>query len=197
MIWLDPGWNPDFTGIQWAIWDFPGGRVVIEDDFIMRRLDTATLCGILRARTDALWGQGHHPYLCVSDLDGRLTADLAKEGWNFIPTQKDNLDQAINQARLSISGQAIPFVTHPRCTATRRQWENATWNKTRTKFNRSQLDGHFDLAATTIYGRRNLQPWHNPMPYAPQVKKGQGLIILDDKPESGVAKAMKRMFCVK
>ncbi len=197
MIWLDPGWNPDFTGIQWAIWDFPNGRVVVEDDFIMRRLDTNTLAGVLRTRTDQLWGKDHHPYLCVSDLDGRLTADLAVHGWNFVPTQKDNLDQAINQARLSISGQSIPFLTHPRCTATRRQWENATWNKTRTKFNRSQLDGHFDLAATTIYGRRNLQPWHNPMPYAPQIKKGQGLIILDDKKESGVGKALKKMFALR
>lgn len=196
MIWLDPGWNPDFTGIQWAIWDFPKGRVVIEDDFIMRRLDTATLLGVLRAKTDDLWGKGHNPYLCVSDLDGRLIADLALGGFHFVPTQKDNLDQAINQLRLSISGQSIPFWTHPRCTATRRQWENSTWNKTRAKFSRSGLDGHYDLSACSIYGRRNLQPWHNPMPYAPQVKKGQGIIIEEDDRASGLGKAMKRIFAI-
>ncbi len=196
-IWMDPGWSPDFCGIQWAIWDFPNGRVVIEDDFIMRRMDTTMVGKVLRSRTDALWGKDHVPHMCVSDLDGRLIADLAKYGWNFMPTQKDNLDQAINHARLSISGQSIPFVTHPRCTATRRQWENATWNKTRTKFNRSQLDGHFDLASCTIYGRRNLQPWRNPMPYAPTIRKGRGLIIDDDKPVSGTARALKKMFGVR
>ncbi len=197
LIWMDPGWSPDFCGILWAIWDFLNGRVIVEDEFIMRRMDTAAVAGVLRNKTDALWGQGHYPYQCVSDLDGRLLADLSKEGWNFVPTQKDNLDQAINHARLSISGQAIPFFTHPRCTGTRRQWENATWNKTRTKFTRSQLDGHFDLASCTIYGRRNLQPWHNPMPFAPHILKGHGFVIPEDKVESGVAKAMRRMFGVR
>ncbi len=195
-IWMDPGWNPDFTGIQWAIWDFPNGRCVIEDDFVMRRLDTETLAGVLRDRTDALWGRGHIPHLCVSDLDGRLIADLAKLGFMFMPTQKDNLDQAINQLRLSVAGQSIPFWTHPRCTATRRQYENATWNRTRTKFNRGDLDGHYDLLAASIYGRRNLQTWRNPMPFAPHVKKGMGLVLEDDKPESGLARAMRSMFGV-
>ncbi len=197
MIWLDPGWNPDFCGLQWAIWDFPQARIIIEDDFIMRRMDTATLLGVLRKKTDDLWGKDHNPYLCVSDLDGRLIADLAMGGFNFVPTQKDNLDQAINQLRLSVSGQNLPFWTHPRCTATRRQFENATWNKTRTKFSRSALDGHFDLVACSIYGRRNLHSWRNPMPYAPQVRKGQGLILGEEDRGSGLGKAMKKMFGVK
>jgi hypothetical protein len=193
-VWLDPGWNPDFTGIQWAIWDFPRARCIIEDDFVMRQLDTNTLAAVLRERTDALWGKGHRPHLCVSDLDGRLTADLSKLGWSFIPTAKDNLDQAINTLRLSISGQSIPFWTHPRCTATRRQWENAVWNKTRTKFGRTATDGHFDLVACSIYGRRNLQTWRNPMPFAPQVQRGMGLVIADDPPESSLASGLKRIF---
>lgn len=191
---MDPGWNPDFTGITWSIWDFPQARWIIEDEFIMRRLDTATLAGVLREKTNALWGAGHQPHLCVSDLDGRLTADLGKLGWGFIPTQKDNLDQAINQLRLSVSGQNVPLFTHPRCTGVRRQLENATWNKTRTKMNRTALDGHFDLVSTLIYGRRNLQTWRNPMPYAPKVAKGMGLVIEDDKPETNLKRAMKSMF---
>lgn len=196
-VWMDPGWNPDFTGIQWAIWDFPNARFIIEDDFIMRRLDTATLAGVLRERTDALWGKDHRPHLCVSDLDGRLTADLSKLGWGFIPTQKDNLDQAINQLRLSISGQSIPVWTHPRCTATRRQYENVTWNKTRTKFARTALDGHYDLVAASVYGRRNLQTWRNPIPPEIQVQRGLGLIVNDDAREPGLKAGLKRIFGVK
>ena len=196
MIWMDPGWSPDFCGIQWAIWDFPNARIIIEDEFIMRRMDTAAVRGVLRKRTDDLWGAGHMPYLCVSDVDHRLIADLATDGWSFIPTQKDNLDQAINHLRLSVSGQNIPIWTHPRCTATRRQYENATWNKTRTKFTRSVLDGHFDLVSCSVYGRRNLQPWHNPMPRSMHMPKGRGLVIGEEKQTSGLGKALAKIFGV-
>lgn len=194
MVWMDPGWAPDFCGILWAIWDFLGARVIVEDEFIMRRMDTAAVAAVLRNKTDALWGKNHFPYSAVSDLDGRLLADLAKEGWNFVPTQKDNLDQAINHLRLSISGQSIPFFTHPRVTGFRRQCENATWNKNRTKFTRNQLDGHFDLVSAAIYGRRNLPTWHNPMPHAPHVDPKAGLIPFEDKPMSGAGKALRKIF---
>lgn len=194
LIWMDPGWSPDFCGMLWAIWDFQNARIIIEDEFVMRRMDTAVAGQVLRKRTDDLWGKGHFPYQAVSDLDGRLLADLAKEGWNFIPTQKDNLDQAINHCRLSISGQTIPVFTHPRVTGFRRQCENATWNKNRTKFTRNQLDGHFDLVSAFIYGRRNLPTWHNPMPHAPNIRPGHGLAPFEEPKVSGLGQAMKKIF---
>lgn len=194
LIWMDPGWSPDFCGVLWAIWDFYGARIIVEDEFIMRRMDTAMVGSVLRKRTDDLWGKNHFPYQAVSDLDGRLLADLAKQGWNFVPTQKDNLDQAINHCRLSISGQNIPVFTHPRVTGFRRQCENATWNKTRTKFTRNQLDGHYDLVSAFIYGRRNLPTWHNPHPGAPHVPPGHGLVLGEEKQGSKLGDAMRKVF---
>lgn len=192
---VDPGWSPDFTGIIWAIWDFPKARWIVEDEFVMRRMKTDTLATVLRERTDALWGRGHTPYLCVADVDHRLIADLAGYGWNFTPTKKDNLDEAINLLRQSIAGQKYPVWTHPRCVATRRQFENATWNKARTRFERTPLDGHFDLVAAAIYLRRNLQPWRNPLPKTLPFGAHKGIVIAEDeKPQTKAGRAFRKLF---
>lgn len=193
-IWLDPGWSPDFTGIHWAIWDFPNSRVIIEDEFVMRRMKTDALAKVLRERTDALWGKGHKPYLCVADVDHRLIADLGTFGWNFVPTQKDNLDEAINSLRMSVSGQRIPFWTHPRCVATRRQFENAIWNKARTRFSRTAVDGHFDLLSASIYGRRNLHHWRNPVPNTLPFGQHEGLIVVQVKEETKTQSMFGKLF---
>jgi hypothetical protein len=194
-VWLDPGWSPDFTGIHWAIWDFPNSRVIIEDEFVMRRMKTDALAKVLRTKTDALWGVGHKPYLCVADVDHRLIADLGTFGWDFVPTAKDNLDEAINSLRMSISGQRIPFWTHPRCVATRRQFENAIWNKARTKFERTVVDGHFDLVATAVYGRRNLQTWRNPIPSNLPFSRGAGVVTIPiEKEPSKASRVFGKLF---
>lgn len=180
-LWVDPGWSPDFTGILWAIWDFARGRVVIEDEFLMRRMNTDMLAGVLREKTDALWGKNHKPYQAVADVDHRLISDLSGRGWNFVPYQRDNLDEAVNKLRLSVSGQSIPFWTHPRCVATRRQFENCIWNKARTRFERTALDGHFDLVAAGYIGRRNLHTWRNPIPKTYAFGSHDGLIMGEQK----------------
>lgn len=193
-LWVDPGWSPDFTGILWAIWDFARGRIIIEDEFVMRRMVTAKLNEVLRERTDRLWGRGHVPYMCVADVDHRLIADLSLTGgWAFMPAQKDNLDEGINRVRMGISGQRLPIWTHPRCKSTRRQLENAIWNKSRTKFDRSSVDGHYDLLAALIYGRRHFHDWRNPLPkHRPFT--GAGIIIQDEKPQSKAGRVLSRLF---
>lgn len=196
LVWLDPGWNPDFTGVIWAIWDFLKARVIIEDEYVMRRMDTDTLGNVLREKTDALWGFGHSPHQAVADVDHRLIADLAKRGWNFEPTQKDNLDEAINKLRLSISGKQIEFWTHPRCFGVRRQFENAVWNKPRTRFASTVQDGHFDLLAAAIYGRRNLRTSHNPYPEEYAFKSHEGLIVVKTQRESTLGSKFKRILGV-
>lgn len=194
-IWLDPGWSPDFTGILWAIWDFPAGGFIVEDEFVMRRMNTRALSMVLREKTDALWGVGHKPYMQVADVDHRLISDLHDHGgWTFAPAQKDNLGQGINHVRMSISGQAIPMRTHPRCVALRRQLENCTWNKSKTKFERTSLDGHFDLAAALIYGRRLLHTHRNPLPKTLPFAKGAGLVVHEQKQESNTARVLRGLF---
>lgn len=197
-VWLDPGWNPDYTGVLWAIWDFVGARVIIEDEYLMRRMNTRTLARAMREKTDALWGFGHKPYFCVADVDHRLISDLADHKWEFAPTAKDNLDEAINKLRLSVSGQQIPFWTHPRCNLVRRQFENATWNNARTKFARTVVDGHYDLLSAAVYGRRNLHTAHNPWPaninpFLPH----EGLVVRRNPENTGLAGKFKKAFGLK
>lgn len=200
-IFLDPGWNPDFAGIVWAITDFEKACWYIEADFMMRKMSTNALSMKLREGTDRLWGKGHKPFMCISDIDARLIADLAQVPaefggpWFFSPTQKDNLDQAINALRQSVTHQKFPVWIHPDCKITRRQFENATWNKTRTKFARTSLDGHFDVLAASIYGRRNINFSHNPAPPMDWSQyKGTHLVIPPPKNETPAARAVKAMF---
>lgn len=193
---VDPGWSPDFTGITWAIWDFPKARWIIEGEFLMRKMVTKELSRVMRQITDELWGKGHVPYQCVSDIDHRLIADLSLEGgWSFVPYQKDNLDEALNQLRMSISGQRFPVWTHPRCVATRRQFQNCLWNKQRTKFAKSKVDGHFDLVPAAYMTRRHLHTWRNPIPKHLPFSVGHGVVVIpDDKPESKTARVLRRLF---
>ncbi|MDX2014152.1 MAG: terminase family protein [Myxococcaceae bacterium] len=194
-IWIDPGWSPDFTGILWAIWDFERGRIIVEKDFVMRRMTTASLNRVLREETDALWGRNHQPYKAVADIDHRLIADLhGQGGWNFTPAQKDNLDEQINNLRLSVSGQRLPLFTHPRCVAFRRQLMNCVWNKARTKFDRTALDGHFDLVAAAYMGRRHFDSWRNPTRSNPRFSGPGVTVIPEERPASPAARTFSRLF---
>ncbi len=191
LIWMDPGWNPDPTGILWVLWDFKGARFIVEDEHVMRKMDTATLAACLRSKTDALWGVKHKPYQCVSDVDGRLIAELASRGWIFLPTEKDNLDEAINSLRHSVNGIKYPMYIHPRCVQFKSHLENATWNKQRTRFERTAKHGHFDLLSAAIYGRRNLPVFHDPTP-AEVVPRGFFKANTGPAPLSQVAQRWKR-----
>lgn len=203
-VFLDPGWNPDFAGLTWCITDFERSAWIIERDFMMRKMATIPLAKKLREVTDELWGKGHRPYMCISDIDHRLIADLAQckpeDGgpWFFTPTAKDNLDEAINGVRQSLTHQKHPLWLHPDAKIAKRQLQNATWNKTRTKFARTSLDGHYDVLASMIYGRRNIHFAHNPAPATDwSLLRATHLVIQDKPPESKAALAVKAMFGLK
>lgn len=197
-IWIDPGWSPDFTGVIWSIWDFEKARLIAERDFVMRRMTTRALAAVLRQVTEELWGVGHKPYRVIADLDNRLIADLHLEtGYSFQPYQRDNLDEAINMLRLSVAGARVPLWTHPRCVALRRQLLNCVWNKSRTKFERTPLDGHFDLVAAAYIGRRHVDIWRNPTPTGPGPGRNALTVIPEERAESKVASTMRRLLGVR
>src|SRR3990167_1821472 len=195
-VFMDVGWSPDFTGLLFCVWDFEKATLIAEDEFMMRRMDTDALAAVLEQKTRALWGPGR-PYLCISDVDARLIADLAKRGWYFSPAQKDNKDAAINELRLMITGKKYALRTHPRCKALRRQLRNATWNKAKTRFERTDLDGHFDLVDCLIYGRRHFHPHHDPTPPAFGFDPRKTIRIIEQKPMTASAKTISRLFGIK
>lgn len=194
LIWIDPGWNPDFTGIVWAIWCFEWAKIIVERDLIMRKMTTDVLALALQEGCDELWGKDSKPYQIVSDVDHRLIADLAGHGWFIQPAQKDNKDEAINKLRQSVSGKKIPIHFHPRALVTRRQFENGTWNRNRTKFIRTELDGHFDVLDACIMGRRHLPEHYDPTPENDAVARNVIVIRPDDEPTSKIARALKSLL---
>jgi hypothetical protein len=53
---------------------------------------------------------------------------------------------------------------HPRCTFLLATLKAATFNKTRTDFNRTQALGHMDAIAAATYGYRSIDKTTNPIP---------------------------------
>lgn len=206
---MDVGWSPDFTGLLWGFWWFEEATLVIEHELLMRKMNTETLAEEVE-RIEAEFYRGHgrcednanvpQPYLRVSDTDLRLISDLSiKHRLLFVPTAKDDKDAAINNLRLMVQGTNGRLLIHPRCVKLIRQLENAVWNKTRTEFERSALDGHYDLVDALIYLARNIVRGRNPVPPAYRAR-GRGNSFEYQKPRralSSTAQALARRFGIR
>ena len=191
---MDVGWSPDFTGLLWGWWWFEQATLVIEYEFVMRRMVTSTLAQVVK-EMEADGFPGRTPYKRVSDTEERLIADLAADHkLYFIPTAKDNKDAAINNLRQTVSGQHGNLIIHPRCKALRRQLKNGTWNKQRTQFERSEVDGHYDLLDALIYLNRNVDRHRNPIPAGYGRDSTTQWINPHDRPLSASARGLLRLF---
>jgi hypothetical protein len=79
-----------------------------------------------------------------------------------MPTNKDNKEAAINEARLMLVKTQI--IISPKCKQLLFDLKNTTWNKQRTSYERSKKHGHGDAADALIYMIRNLHKSRNPYP---------------------------------
>lgn len=191
---IDIGWNPDFTGIVFGYWDYERATLVIEDEFLMRQMDTKALAAVIREKELALWGE-KVPFQRWSDLDGRLHADLANDhGILLIPTPKDDKDSAINRLNMMIAGQKYNLRIHPRCRSLKRQMKNAIWNKQRTKFDRTKADGHFDLVDALIYMARNVAYDMAPTDFVTRTPARNVLVIPDESAINKAARVLSSAF---
>jgi len=133
-------------------------------------------------------------YRRVSDTESRLIADMSQEhGLVISPTEKDNLDLAVNALRLAI--QRMRWRIHPRCVNLDMHLSQGTWNTARTKFAESGDGGHFDCIPAAVYLQRNIQYSRNPNPpyranpathFIPAVKKAS------DKTSDALEKVFQR-----
>jgi terminase large subunit-like protein len=173
---LDPGFH-DLSAALFGYWDFSEGRLVIEDEFAAPRLNSRDLAMEIKKKEERLWKgvrrRGNsgsfdtkpQPYLRVCDNDLRLIADLHKDhGLTFIPTQKDNLENAVNQVRIAI--QTGKIIIHPRCKKLIDHLRHGVWKKVNRLFDRDDAKGmgHYDTIAALVYLWRNVQKRRNPVP---------------------------------
>jgi hypothetical protein len=159
----------DKTAMLFGYWDFRNAKLVIEDEITIEGKDTRSdiIAERLIAKEDDLWStndsEPYTPYQRVSDLDLRLLNDLySNHGLAIMPTNKDNKEAAINEARLMLVKTQI--IISPKCKQLLFDLKNTTWNKQRTSYERSKKHGHGDAADALIYMIRNLHKSRNPYP---------------------------------
>ena len=174
---MDPGWK-DHTAVLFGYWHFTENYLYVEDEVSGNRLTSGTIADMIKKKELVLWHNvlcytrhraqpTAQPFMRFSDNDHRLIADLhADHELGFQPTQKDNLDQQINNVRMAFNDKRI--LIHPRCKRLRLQLLNGAFkNETKKVFAQEGKDlGHFDLIAALIYLWRNVQMYkgRNPAP---------------------------------
>lgn len=161
----------DLTVVLFAHYDFKTATVYIEDEIVMsgKNLVTDELASRIATTEQILWtnprtGEFKPPMLRVSDNNNLLLLnDLQiKHNLLFLPTQKDELDAAINNTRMLIKQKRV--IINPKCITLINHLETGIWNKARTSFARSSEKGHFDAIAALIYLLRNVDFTRNPYP---------------------------------
>lgn len=166
---MDPGYV-DNTGILFAYWDVRAGKLVIEDEFLGRHLETKEIAKAINDKELKLW-KDKRPFLRVSDIEKRLIADLVSDhGLGFTPALKNDSHGSIWLMRQMVANRSL--LIKPNCVNLIRQLETATWNKRGSDFadeiivtdGEKQLPAHFDLLAALKYLCRMVNKTRNPYP---------------------------------
>jgi hypothetical protein len=170
---MDVGFN-DLTAILFAYYDFRADKVIIEDEFTVNgsNLQLNKLVGQIKDKEKGIWYDPlsqttKTPYLRVSDINPIVQSEIrlhSNNEINFISTKKDDKDSAINTLRMMLAAKKI--IIHPRCVNLIRHLKNVKWmsKNNKTKFARSQDDGHYDLVDAAVYLIRNIIYGKNPYP---------------------------------
>jgi hypothetical protein len=165
---IDLGGMRDKYGILYGYVDFMAGRLVIEDEALMRQPTTQQLAAEIVEHEARLWPEARPERITrvIDDDTERTLRDL----WDihkvrtFKATKQGpsgGRSAAIGMIRTFLQMEAL--VIHPRCVELRLQLLNATRNKKGTDFERTS-EGHYDLCASLMYWIRDVSLTTNPYP---------------------------------
>jgi hypothetical protein len=160
----------DLTVALFAWYDFKSAKLIIEDEYVIngQRFNTQVLAeGIKQKESivflDKVTGEQKAPHLRVSDNNLIVINDLWQlHGLRFLATRKDDADAALNNMKILMQNERI--IINPRCKTLINHLEAAVWNKSKTSFERSADNGHFDAIDSLKYLVRNVQLNKNPYP---------------------------------
>lgn len=168
---MDLGFT-DFTAAIFAWWDFENARLVIEDELLVSRQNTAQIASAITKIEQRHWGD-KKPYKRVADHNNpQLIYDLnSLHGVQFSPANKEaGKEPMINKVRLAIKSRQI--LINPRCQNLINHLKYCRWkDKNRATFDRSERFGHFDFADALILLWNSINKHHNPTPasYRPDI----------------------------
>ena len=159
---LDPGHKKDLTAYLLGYYDFLEGKIIIESELMLKHENTQTISERIKGLEDSTF-PGKAPVLRVSDTEYQLIYDLIDlYNLDFVTTRKDFKEARIHEVRVLLkTGQII---INPRCINLIRHLKAAIWNESRTLFEYTENEGHFDMIDSLIYLVRNIDRTKNPYP---------------------------------
>ena len=150
----------DFTSILIAYYDFINNTVVVLDEIVHKdKQGTKKIASSIYDKIETHFDE-KPPYLMFADNNNIiLLNDLRTDhGLNFLPTQKDNKQAAINKVKLLINNRQI--IIHPRCSTLIAHLKSGRWaNHLKNgykEFARDAEGGHYDTLDALIYLVRNI-----------------------------------------
>lgn len=166
---MDVGFR-DNTAYLCGYVDFLAKKLIVTHEMVAPRLRTDQIAERVAGIEKEAF-PGRKMYARFSDVDLRLVEDLSSlHSLNFIPTDKDFKEGAINEVRVRLSNRQI--IIHPRCKELIFQCAVGVWNKNRSGFERTEETGHCDAIDALVYLVRNA-PWNaNPYPSLPDGVSG-------------------------
>lgn len=161
-----PEWNPSMTGVLWAHFDFTKNRIVVEDELLMRSLDSMELATALRETTARLWGENEKVFRVISpNVEDDLVCEMADLGWHFTGTGMKDFDTSNQRLRHSLTHRRGPQLwIHERCGDLRRELEQAVWSdRKKREIQATKDDGNYPLLKAAVVLREDIVLSHDPM----------------------------------
>jgi len=143
---------------------FDLGKLVIEDEVVLSRSTSQDINRTISAKQQELWGE-KAPLSRIVDASAITIADLGDEGGGWCMARKDDRIAALSKLRVAIANREI--LIHPRCSQLISHLRHATWNKSRTSYERSADHGHFDGVDALKYLIRGVDFTRSPYPDLP------------------------------
>lgn len=153
----------DLTAVVFGYYDPYDDKIVVEAelqvDFKKQNSDHLAK-ELLRIEAD-LWGNIHGevsvPVKRYCDINEKIFVQDLYRKYNikFKPIPKDEKDVQIQHLRTLLYNEIL--LIDPKCKNTIAHLENATWNKSRSSYERSPIYGHYDFVDAMVYFARAIK----------------------------------------
>lgn len=195
----------DLTVVLFAYYDFKNAKLIIEDELVEKgkTLLADKFGQAIKEKEQSLWVQPltnefKSPYLRISDNNNLqfLNEISDKCGIVFLPTHKLEAEAALNSMRMMLKNEKI--IINPRCKVLISHLKHAIWNKNRTSYVRSRVEGHYDAVDSLKYLCKNVNFGKNPYPASYQFGGGDDIFFSENsKSNDKFSQSLINMFKVK
>ena len=148
----------DYSAALFCYLDFEKDKIIIEDEVVLRNVNTKDLTEALIKKEKDLWEKtGKLRYIDrLGDTTLQQRYDMLDiYRYSVREIAKYDKDEAIASMRTSMAKGKI--VINPKCKNLIYQLQNGLWNEKRTDFVRSERAGHLDATMALVYLNRNIQ----------------------------------------